>query len=106
MNTTTMISDIQEISLDEINVEPKLLKIQDLSVQFKKGYGRYFNAINGVSFDVEKGEIIAIVGESDSGKSMIANSLLGLIPHSTGFIKINEEIIPNKPRNIKRKSAK
>jgi ABC-type dipeptide/oligopeptide/nickel transport system ATPase component len=56
-----------------------LLRVQDLKVQFF-GSGGTVNAVDGVSFDVERGEIVGIVGESGSGKTMTALSILRLIP--------------------------
>jgi oligopeptide/dipeptide ABC transporter ATP-binding protein len=53
--------------------------VQDLRVQFFTS-GGVVNAVDGVSFDIEKGEIVGIVGESGSGKTMTALSLLRLIP--------------------------
>jgi oligopeptide/dipeptide ABC transporter ATP-binding protein len=56
-----------------------LLRVQDLKVQFF-GSGGTVNAVDGVSFDIERGEIVGIVGESGSGKTMTALSILRLIP--------------------------
>jgi oligopeptide/dipeptide ABC transporter ATP-binding protein len=56
-----------------------LLRVQDLKVQFF-GSGGTVNAVDGVSFDVDRGEIVGIVGESGSGKTMTALSILRLIP--------------------------
>ena len=42
--------------------------------------GGTLNAVDGISFDVDRGEIVGIVGESGSGKTMTALSLLRLIP--------------------------
>src|SRR5207237_10046823 len=56
-----------------------LRRVQDLRVQFLVPGGT-LNAVDGISFDVDRGEIVGIVGESGSGKTMTALSLLRLIP--------------------------
>ena len=53
--------------------------MQDLKVQFFVSGGTV-NAVDGVSFEIDRGEIVGIVGESGSGKTMTALSLLRLIP--------------------------
>jgi peptide/nickel transport system ATP-binding protein len=56
-----------------------LLSIQELSIDFKTETG-INSAISKISFDVQRGEIVAVVGESGSGKSVTALSLLQLLP--------------------------
>ncbi len=53
--------------------------MQDLHVQFFTS-GGVVRAVDGISFDVDRGEVVGIVGESGSGKTMTALSLLRLIP--------------------------
>ena len=57
-----------------------LLSIRDLSVAFRQG-GQTSLAVDRVSFDIAKGEVVALVGESGSGKSVTANSILKLLPY-------------------------
>jgi microcin C transport system ATP-binding protein len=57
-----------------------LLSVRDLSVAFHQG-GKTSLAVDHVSFDIMKGEIVALVGESGSGKSVTANSVLKLLPY-------------------------
>ncbi len=57
-----------------------LLSVRDLSVAFSQG-GKSSLAVDRVSFDIGKGETLALVGESGSGKSVSALSLLKLLPY-------------------------
>jgi microcin C transport system ATP-binding protein len=67
-----------------------LLSVRDLSVRFRREEGETL-AVDRISFDVAKGETVAIVGESGSGKSVSALSIVRLLPypaadHPTGEI--------------------
>lgn len=62
-----------------------LLTIDNLKVNFKT-YGGEVQAVRGVSFHVDKGETVAIVGESGCGKSVTAQAIMGLIPNPPGRI--------------------
>ncbi|MEC9344435.1 MAG: ATP-binding cassette domain-containing protein, partial [Pseudomonadota bacterium] len=72
-----------------------LLSVQDLSVAFAQG-GRTNLAVDRVSFDIARGETVALVGESGSGKSVTALSILKLLPypsasHPSGSIRFKGE---------------
>jgi len=67
-----------------------LLSVENLGVEFRQG-GHVTVAVEGVSFDIDKGETVALVGESGSGKSVTALSVMKLLPypaasHPTGKI--------------------
>ena len=57
-----------------------LLEVKDLSVAFRQG-GRETLAVDRISFDIRKGETLALVGESGSGKSVTALSVMKLLPY-------------------------
>jgi oligopeptide transport system ATP-binding protein len=63
-----------------------LLEIKDLRYSFRT-YGGTVKAVRGVSFDVKKGEVLGIVGESGCGKSVTAQSILRLNPEPPGFFE-------------------
>lgn len=63
-----------------------LLEVKDLKFSFRT-YGGVVQAVRNISFDVRKGEILGIVGESGCGKSVTAQCLLKLNPEPPGFFE-------------------
>src|ERR1700712_2759705 len=60
--------------------QDNLVEIRDLSVEFVNG-NNVQGVVEGISFDIRKGETLALVGESGSGKSVTAHSILRLLPY-------------------------
>ncbi len=63
------------------NKKEVVIKVEDLSISFSTDHGR-LHAVRGVSFDLYKGEVLAIVGESGSGKSVSAKTIMGILPRN------------------------
>ncbi len=63
----------------------KLLNIENLSVQYHTD-GRVAEAVSDVSIEINKGEVLGLVGETGAGKTTTALSILGLIPNPPGKI--------------------
>ena len=84
-----------------------ILQIRDLSVAFTQG-GKTNLAVDRVSFDIGKGETVALVGESGSGKSVTALSVLKLLPyppasHPSGSIHFKgENLLDGDERDLRR----
>ena len=68
-----------------VKTEQPVLKVEDLRVTFTT-YGGTVQAVRGVSFEVYRGETLAIVGESGCGKSVTSSAIMGLIPSPPGKI--------------------
>lgn len=66
-------------------------RVLDLIVPHKE-YGEDFFALQNVSFDVEQGSIVGLVGINGSGKSTLANILAGVIPTTSGNVEIKGNV--------------
>src|SRR5882672_1515991 len=84
-----------------------LLSVRDLSVAFRQGE-RQLLAVDRISFELKKGETVALVGESGSGKSVTALSVMKLLPypaasHPSGTIHFKGQELLSLPENDIRK---
>src|SRR3954454_21535367 len=75
-------------------LQPMLI-VRDLKKHFPvKGHrGKAVQAVDGVSFDVRKGETLGVVGESGCGKSTLARLLLHLLAHASGELVFEGEAV-------------
>jgi len=93
-----MITDTREAIMDQLKVKTTkpLLTVDDLHVwyelrRFGFGHAGYVKAVDGVSFDLEEGETVAVVGESGCGKSSLMKTILGLNIPTSGEVIFDEE---------------
>ncbi|TXX29371.1 ABC transporter ATP-binding protein, partial [Escherichia coli] len=73
-----------------MSTDNQLLDVQNLHTGFRIK-DDYYDAVDGVSFTLERNEILAIVGESGCGKSTLATTIMGL--HDPNNTKITGEIL-------------
>ncbi|TRO61190.1 ABC transporter ATP-binding protein [Streptomyces sp. IB201691-2A2] len=76
-----------------------LLSVRDLHVSFGA-----VEAVRGLSFDVRKGQVLAVVGESGAGKSLTARTLLGMPPQEatvTGSVRMGPYELVGAPRSVR-----
>ncbi len=72
-----------------------VLQIKDLTVEFDTEDG-VVHAVTGVTYDLEQGEVLGIIGESGSGKSVSVMTMLGLIPRPPGRVVTGQAIFKGK----------
>jgi oligopeptide transport system ATP-binding protein len=83
MNATDVTASIDAVP--GLDAGAPLLDVRDLRVEFRTRYG-IARAVNGVSFNLEPGETLAILGESGCGKSVTAQAIMGIIDSPPGFV--------------------
>jgi peptide/nickel transport system ATP-binding protein len=83
-----------------------LLRLTDVKTHFRTPRG-LVRAVDGVSFDLDRGKALGIVGESGSGKTILARSIMGLLPvrntERHGTVEFEGEIISSRSRREMRK---
>ncbi|HEY0297448.1 MAG TPA: ABC transporter ATP-binding protein, partial [Bordetella sp.] len=67
------------MAADAMSGKPRVLSVEGLSIALPKGADREL-AVRDVSLEIFKGETVCLIGESGSGKSMVANAVMGLLP--------------------------
>jgi peptide/nickel transport system ATP-binding protein len=84
-----MTAEAIEVEPDKQSVPKAFLSVEDLRVHFPTDDG-LVKSVDGLTFEVERGQILGIVGESGSGKSVTSQAILGL--HKGSRAKITGEI--------------
>ena len=78
----------EEIELNDIQNEQSIMKVDHLVKRYR---GKQINAVDDVSFDIKKGEIIVMIGPNGAGKSSIINTVSGAIPATDGTLTLGDK---------------
>lgn len=73
----------------------KFLQVKDLVVEYTSG-GQVIHAVNGVSFELEKGKTLGLVGETGAGKTSIAKSIIGVLPDPPAKVRNGQILLEGK----------
>lgn len=73
----------------------KFLQVKDLVIEYTSG-GQVIHAVNGVSFELEKGKTLGLVGETGAGKTSIAKAIIGVLPDPPAKVRGGEIILEGK----------
>jgi oligopeptide transport system ATP-binding protein len=100
---------LAEIEAASMGRKGPLLEVHDLVKHFPIRGGllqlpvAWVKAVDGVSFDIERGETLGLVGESGSGKSTVARTILRLIPPTSGEVLLDgKSVFKASPREMKK----
>src|SRR5215468_4813260 len=95
-----MITELRGADMAVAKTENALLDIEDLHVwyelrRFGFGHAGYVKAVDGVTFQLEEGETVAVVGESGCGKSSLMKTILGLNIPTSGDVVFDQDPLSN-----------
>jgi oligopeptide/dipeptide ABC transporter ATP-binding protein len=94
----------EEPAATPAGAEAPLLAVSDLRVDFHTA-GRHVRAVDGLSYEVRRGQTVAMIGESGCGKTVSSRALMGLLPqtaHVTGSIRFDgQELVGLSERRIR-----
>jgi nitrate ABC transporter ATP-binding subunit len=102
-----MLTETEELVVKETpalreDTRPDAIKIQNVTVSFKSKNNGLYTAIDNISLDVKKGEIVTLIGHSGCGKSTLMNTISGMVTPTTGEVFANGNLVkgPGPDRGI------
>lgn len=107
-----ILNSVYNKAKQKINTNTSILNVEGLEIIYNQGQSFFFNrqksftAVDRISFELKKGEILGLVGKSGSGKTSIGKAIVKLIESKSGSIKFNESPISDLDGKDQRKLRK
>ncbi|MBC8054017.1 MAG: ABC transporter ATP-binding protein [Sphingobacteriaceae bacterium] len=93
---------VKETKTIKEDTRPDAIKIENVTVSFKSKSNGLYTAINNISLNVKKGEIVTLIGHSGCGKSTLMNTISGMVSPTSGEVYANGNLVkgPGPDRGI------
>ncbi|MBC7915313.1 MAG: ABC transporter ATP-binding protein [Pyrinomonadaceae bacterium] len=102
-----ILTETEEVVLKETktikeDLRPDAIKIENVTVSFKSKNNGLYTAIDNISLNVKKGEIVTLIGHSGCGKSTLMNTISGMVAPTSGEVYANGNLVkgPGPDRGI------
>ena len=88
--------EVQNVSMRFRMANDRISSLKEYAVQMLQGKLRYkeFEALNNVSFTVEKGEVVGLIGHNGAGKSTILKVISGILKPTEGSVRLGANVVP------------
>lgn len=88
--------EVENVSINYRMMKDRVKSIKEYAVQLLKGKIQYeeFRALNDVSFHVDKGEVMGIIGKNGAGKSTLLKVISGILKPSSGSVTLRGNVVP------------
>lgn len=88
--------EVRNVSIDYKMMKDKVKSAKEYIVQLLKGKIQYeeFRALNNVSFEVKKGEVMGIIGKNGAGKSTLLKVISGILRPTEGSVALHGNVVP------------
>ncbi len=88
--------EVENVSINYKMMKDRVKSIKEYAVQLLKGKIQYdeFRALNDVSFNVSKGEVMGIIGRNGAGKSTLLKVISGILKPSSGKVMLHGNVVP------------
>lgn len=87
---------VENVSIDYKMMKDKVKSVKEYVVQLLQGKIKYeqFRALNDVSFEVKKGEVMGIIGRNGAGKSTLLKVISGILKPTSGIVSLGGSVVP------------